>query len=100
MPRSPRYQRRPDLAVLATPPQTIPGLIGELAAKGTRAAVVITAGIRGDLKQEMLDAARPYTLRVQGPNCVGLMLPRLGLNASFRSRRRPATLPFSRNRGP
>jgi acetyltransferase len=73
----------PDLAVLATPPQTIPALIGELGAKGTRAAVVITAGIRGDLKQGMLDAARPYTLRVQGPNCVGLMLPRLGLNASF-----------------
>jgi acetyltransferase len=73
----------PDLAVLATPPQTIPGLIGELGAKGTRAAVVITAGIRGDLQQQMLDAARPYTLRLQGPNCVGLMLPRLGLNASF-----------------
>src|SRR5262245_38802627 len=73
----------PDLAVLATPPQTIPGLIGELGAKGTRAAVVITAGIRGELKQAMLDAARPYTLRLQGPNCVGLMLPRLGLNASF-----------------
>jgi acetyltransferase len=73
----------PDLAVLATPPQTVPGLISELGAKGTRAAVVITAGIRGDLKQGMLDAARPYTLRVQGPNCVGLMLPRLGLNASF-----------------
>jgi len=73
----------PDLAVLATPPQTIPALIGELGAKGTRAAVVITAGIRGDLQQEMLDAARPYTLRLQGPNCVGLILPRLGLNASF-----------------
>ena len=73
----------PDLAVLVTPPQTIPALIGELGEKGTRAAVVITAGIRGDLKQAMLDAARPYTLRVQGPNCVGLMLPRIGLNASF-----------------
>src|SRR5215207_6579067 len=73
----------PDLAVLVTPPQTVPALIGELGEKGTRAAVVITAGIRGDLKQAMLDAARPYTLRVQGPNCVGLMLPRIGLNASF-----------------
>jgi acetyltransferase len=73
----------PDLAVLVTPPQTIPQLIGELAAKGTRAAVVITAGVRDHLKQGMLDAARPYTLRIQGPNCVGLMLPRIGLNASF-----------------
>ena len=73
----------PDLAVIVTPPQTIPQLIGELGAKGTRAAVVITAGMRGDLKQAMLDASRPYTLRIQGPNCVGLMLPRIGLNASF-----------------
>jgi acetyltransferase len=73
----------PDLAVLVTPPRTIPQLIGELGAKGTRAAVVITAGIRGELKQSMLDAARPYTLRIQGPNCVGLMLPGIGLNAGF-----------------
>jgi acetyltransferase len=73
----------PDLAVLATPPQTIPALIAELGAMGTRAAVVITAGITGDLKQRMLDAAQVHTLRIQGPNCIGLMLPRLGLNASF-----------------
>jgi acetyltransferase len=73
----------PDLAVIATPARTVPQLIGELGAKGTRAAVVITAGIRGDLKQAMLDAAKPYTLRVQGPNCIGLALPRIGLNASF-----------------
>ena len=73
----------PALAVVVTPPQTGPQLISELGAKGTRAAVVITAGIRGDLKQTMLDASRPYTLRIQGPNCVGLMLPRIGLNASF-----------------
>src|SRR5262245_45813323 len=73
----------PDLAVLVTPPQTVAPLIAELGAKGTRAAVVITAGIRGELKQAMLEAACPFTLRVQGPNCVGLMLPRIGLNASF-----------------
>jgi acetyltransferase len=73
----------PDLAVIVTPPQTIPQLVDELGAKGARAAVVITAGIRGDLKQAMLDASRPYTLRIQGPNCVGLMLPPIGINASF-----------------
>lgn len=73
----------PDLAVLVTPPQTIPQLISELGEKGTRAAVVITAGVRDTLKQAMLDASRVHTLRIQGPNCVGLMLPRIGLNASF-----------------
>jgi acetyltransferase len=73
----------PDLAVIATPPSTVPGLIAELGAKGCRAAVVITAGIRGELRQAMLDAARPHLLRIQGPNCLGLMLPPLGLDASF-----------------
>ncbi len=73
----------PDLAVIATPPATVPALISELGAKGTRAAVVITAGISGDLRRQMLKAARPYCLRIQGPNCLGLILPRIGLNASF-----------------
>jgi len=73
----------PQLAVVATPPHTVPGLIGELGAKGTRAAVVITAGIRDDLKRAMLEAARPWCLRIQGPNCLGLMIPGLGLNAGF-----------------
>jgi acetyltransferase len=84
----------PDLAVIATPPHTVPQLIGELGAKGTRAAVVITAGIRGELRQAMLDAARPYTLRIQGPNCVGLMLPRISLNASFSPQALPGNIAF------
>lgn len=73
----------PDLAVIATPPATIPRLIDELGAKGTRAAVVISAGVTAPLRQAMQDAARPHLLRIQGPNCVGLMLPRIALNASF-----------------
>jgi acetyltransferase len=73
----------PQLAVVATPPRTIPGIIGELGSRGTRAAVVITAGVRDDLKRAMLEAARPWCLRIQGPNCIGLMVPGLGLNAGF-----------------
>ncbi len=80
----------PDLAVIATPPGTVPGLIGELAARGTRGAVVITAGFGegGDQEgqrrqQEMLDAARTNTLRIIGPNCLGVIVPGSGLNASF-----------------
>ena len=73
----------PDLAVVATPPQTIPALISELGRIGTRAAIVISAGVRDDLRQKMLDAARPTCLRILGPNCIGLMVPGLGLNASF-----------------
>ncbi len=72
-----------DLAVIATPAATVPGIIAELGAAGTRAAVVITAGVSGPLQQAMLDAARPYCLRILGPNCIGLVLPHVALNASF-----------------
>jgi acetyltransferase len=80
----------PDLAIIATPPETVPGIISHLGARGTRAAVVITAGFRegGEeagkrLEQEMLDAARAHCLRIIGPNCVGIAVPEIGLNASF-----------------
>jgi acetyltransferase len=76
----------PDLAIIATPPETIPSIVADLAAKGTRAAVVITAGIDAALRRKMFDAARPYCLRIVGPNCIGLLLPHLGLNASFAHR--------------
>src|SRR5437763_2197179 len=73
----------PDLALICTPPDTVPGLIAALAAKGTRAAVVMTAGLTAAQKQAALDAARPQLLRLLGPNCIGLLTPHLGLNASF-----------------
>jgi acetyltransferase len=80
----------PELAVICTPPATVPALIGELGARGTKAALVITAGLGMSkdsqgrtLKEAMLAAARPHLLRILGPNCVGLLVPGLGLNASF-----------------
>jgi acetyltransferase len=73
----------PDVAVIATPPATIPGIIGELAAHGTRAAIVVTAGLSEAEKREALEAGRDKIFRVLGPNNIGLMLPYLGLNASF-----------------
>ncbi len=81
--------RPADLAVVATPPDTVPSLIAELGARGTRAAVIITAGFselgeRGrELQRAALDAARPCLLRLVGPNCVGIMVPGIGLDASF-----------------
>src|SRR5687768_10132428 len=71
----------PDLAVIATPPATVPGLIADLGARGCRAAVVITAGLGADLRQAMLDAAKPHLLRIVGPNCLGFISPRIGINA-------------------
>ncbi len=73
----------PSLAVICTPPATVAGLIEELAGLGTRAAVVMTAGMDAAQKQAMLKAARPHLLRILGPNCIGLLAPHIGLNASF-----------------
>jgi acetyltransferase len=79
----------PELAVVCTPPATVPTIIAELGARGTKAAIVITAGLGGaspegaKLKSAMLGAAKPHLLRILGPNCVGLLVPALGLNASF-----------------
>ncbi|WP_027868171.1 bifunctional acetate--CoA ligase family protein/GNAT family N-acetyltransferase [Massilia alkalitolerans] len=79
----------PALAVICTPPATIPAIVRQLGERGTRAAVVLSSGIsdgrtaRGrGLRQAMLDAAHPYLLRLLGPNSAGLLTPGLGLNAS------------------
>lgn len=73
----------PDLAVVATPADTLPGIVSELGACGVHAAVVVTAGLSKDERQAMLDAAKPHCLRIIGPNGLGLWLPNIGLNASF-----------------
>src|SRR5271165_1559475 len=79
----------PDLAVITTPADQVVKVIHELGARGTKAAVVITAGFAelgergGDLQRDMLAAAEPYDLRIVGPNCIGVIVPGIGLNASF-----------------
>jgi len=80
----------PDLAVICTPAPTVPGLVAELGARGTKGVIVITAGFReagntaGEaLEQAMLDAAKPYLMRIVGPNCLGVLSTPAKLNASF-----------------
>jgi acetyltransferase len=73
----------PDLAVVCTPPDAVAGAIEALERLGTRAAIVMTAGLDARQKQAALDAARPSLMRILGPNCLGLLSPHLGLNASF-----------------
>ncbi|MGE5105470.1 MAG: bifunctional acetate--CoA ligase family protein/GNAT family N-acetyltransferase [Betaproteobacteria bacterium] len=82
--------RAPDLAVICTPPATVPQIVADLGARGTRAAVVITSGLGATtadgsttIKDAMLAAARPYMLRILGPNCIGVLVPGVHLNASF-----------------
>lgn len=80
----------PDLAVIATPPQTVPDIIAGLGKRGCRAAIVIAAGFGEGkraagkaLQHRMLEAARPHCLRIIGPNCLGIVVPHRGINASF-----------------
>ncbi len=85
-----RVPETPELAVICTPPQTVPGIIAALGARGTKAAIVLSAGLGAartaggkTVGAAMLEAAHPHLLRVLGPNCVGLLVPGIGLNASF-----------------
>ena len=86
----------PDLAVIATPPGQVPGVIDAFGARGTRAAVVITAGFGelGDagnaLQSQLVERARAHGMRLVGPNCLGLIVPGIGLNASFAQVEPPA----------
>jgi len=78
-----------DIAVLATPAVTVPGLVGECVAAGVKSAVVISAGFkeRGAegvaLEREIQEKIRETNLRLIGPNCLGVMSPIIGFNATF-----------------
>src|SRR5512140_2915488 len=68
-----------DLAVVVTPPPSIPGIIRECGENGVRAAIVISAGFKeigpegAALEREVLKEARAANIRVIGPNCLGVM---------------------------
>jgi acetyltransferase len=78
-----------DLAIIATPAATVPKLIEECVAAGVDAAVVLSGGFKevgpegAALEREVVTYARRGGLRVLGPNCLGLMSPATGLNATF-----------------
>jgi acetyltransferase len=90
-----------DLAVIVTPAKTVPGIIRECVAAGVKAAIVISAGFKetgpeGEaLEQEILAIARKGGMRIVGPNCLGIMNPLTGLNATFASTMaRPGSVGF------
>jgi acetyltransferase len=71
-----------DLAIICTPPDTVVALISELGAANVKAAIVITSGLSEQQKREILQTAKPYMLRILGPNSLGFLNPKIGLNAS------------------
>lgn len=81
----------PELVLIVTPAPTVPALVEEAGAAGVKAVVVISAGFKeagaegARLEAEALAAARRHGVRLIGPNCLGLMNPHAGLNATFAS---------------
>jgi len=89
----------PDLAIIVTPARTVPDLIDDAGARGIPAVLVLSAGFgeigtEGKQLQELaLSRARAHGLRMLGPNCLGLMRPEIGLNATFaRTPARPGSV--------
>ncbi len=80
----------PDMAVICTPPASVPSLVQELGEKGCKALVIITAGLDDRQKQQVLATAATYSMRIIGNNCLGVMVPPVGINASF-SHKKPLT---------
>ena len=80
---------RVEMAVVATRPQTVPQLIEQCGRSGVRNVIVIASGfseaghIGAALERKVLEIARSYNVRILGPNCLGIIRPELGLNATF-----------------
>jgi acetyltransferase len=80
---------RVELAVIVSPAPTVPGIIRECSEAGVEGAVIISAGFRetgpegAELERQVLEEARRGKMRIVGPNCLGVMKPPTGLNATF-----------------
>ena len=78
-----------DLAVIVTPAPTVPQVISECVEAKVKAAIIISAGFKeigphgAELEQKVLEQARRGAMRLIGPNCLGVMRPQGGLNATF-----------------
>jgi acetyltransferase len=78
-----------DLAIIATPAHTVPSVIGECVDAGVKGAIVLSAGFKeigsagAELEQQVLQQVRRGKMRLIGPNCLGVINPHTGLNATF-----------------
>jgi len=91
----------PDLAVIITPPATVPGIIHDCVDKGVAGAIIISAGFKEigapgvELERQILAEAKRGNLRIVGPNCLGVMAPAGKLNATFAAdMARPGSVAF------
>ena len=90
-----------DLAVIVTPAPSVPAIIRECREAGVRGAIIISAGFKEagapgvELERQVLEEARKGRMRIVGPNCLGVMSPLTGLNATFaQAMARPGNVAF------
>jgi acetyltransferase len=80
-----------DLAVIVTPSKSVPGVVQECADAGITGLIIISAGFKetgpegAELERQVIEIARRNGQRIVGPNCLGVMSPLTGLNATFAS---------------
>ena len=80
-----------DLAVVVTPAQTVPGIISDCVDFGVKSAIIISAGFKEtgaggvELERQVMEHAHRGNMRIIGPNCLGVMNPITGVNATFAS---------------
>ncbi|MGQ7274469.1 bifunctional acetate--CoA ligase family protein/GNAT family N-acetyltransferase [Marinobacter sp. V034] len=80
----------PDLAIICTPPETVPRMVRQLGEAGVKTAIVMTGGMSRahsktgqPLMYSVRDAGREYGIRILGPNTIGLMVPSRSMNATY-----------------
>jgi acetyltransferase len=78
-----------DLAIIVAPAPAVPGIIAGCVEAGVEGAIIISAGFKetgpegAELEAKVLEEARRGRMRIIGPNCLGVMSPNSGFNATF-----------------
>ncbi len=80
----------PDLGIVCTPPQTVSDYVQQLGEKGVKTVLIMSTDLDREVdssgvsaRDRIFEHAKAYAIRILGPNCLGVIIPRLGLNASF-----------------
>jgi len=85
-----------DLAIIAVPAKIVPAVIQDCGKAGVDSVVIISAGFKetgsegAQLERQVTQIAREHGLRIIGPNCLGVVVPAIGLNGSFAAGMPPA----------